>query len=132
MKKKQMCGYLVSVPIPLDEHGSLLPDLFRQAIEKVLREGCDGIYLFGTSGEGYAFTDKEFTHLVDIFADVTARFEGFRQVGCFGLSSDQVKHRCQIAVERGFSGVQITLPFWKELSDRELFRYVHRGVWSTG
>jgi len=124
MKKKQMCGYLVSVPIPLDEHGSPLPDLFRQAIEKLLCEGCDGIYLFGTSGEGYAFTDEEFTRLVDIFADVTAHFEGFRQIGCFGLSSDQVKRRCRIAVERGLSGVQITLPFWKELSDRELFQYV--------
>jgi dihydrodipicolinate synthase/N-acetylneuraminate lyase len=123
MKASELGGYLVSVPIPWDESGHLLPVLFRGAIRKLLGEGCDGMYLFGTSGEGYAVSDAEFARIVEIFLDETAEFRGFCQVGCFGLSSDQVKHRCALAVERGARGVQITLPFWKELSDAEVFRY---------
>ena len=118
-----MAGYLVSVPVPWNLDGSLSPHLFRDAVHKLMREGCDGLYLFGTSGEGYAVTDEEFRKIVDAFVDATAEYTGFRQVGCFGLSSDQVKHRCRIAAERGVQGVQITLPFWKELNDAELTRY---------
>ena len=123
MEASSLGGYLVSVPIPWDEHGRLLPELLRGAIRKLLRERCDGIYLFGTSGEGYAVSDEELAQIVDVFGEETAEFGGFRQVGCFGLSSDQVKRRCSLVAERGIEGVQITLPFWKELNDRELLRY---------
>ena len=116
-------GYLVSIPIPWDDNGDLLTDLFRGAIHKFLTEGCDGLYLFGTSGEGYAVTEEEFSQIVGVFADETSDAGVFRQVGCFGLSSDQVKDRCAIVVERGIEGVQFTLPFWKEVSDPELILY---------
>ena len=123
MKSTEMNGYLVSVPIAWDQDGLFSPIMFRKAIRKLLQEGCDGLYLFGTSGEGYAVSDDEFTQIVDVYVDATAEFSGFRQIGCFGLSSDQVKHRCRIAAERGLQSIQITLPFWKELNDAELLRY---------
>ncbi len=123
MNTVKMGGYLVSVPIPWNKEGSFLPNLFHKAIHKLVQEGCDGLYLFGTSGEGYAVSDDEFTQIVDIFVDASVEFTGFLQVGCFGLSSDQVKHRCRIAAEHGLQSVQITLPFWKELNDAELERY---------
>jgi dihydrodipicolinate synthase/N-acetylneuraminate lyase len=123
MPTAEIAGYLVSVPIPWDGNDQFLTDLFRNAIQKLLKEGCDGLYLFGTSGEGYAVTDDEFSHIVDVFVESTADFSGFRQVGCFGLSSDQVKNRCGIAREAGLQSVQITLPFWKELNDEELAGY---------
>jgi dihydrodipicolinate synthase/N-acetylneuraminate lyase len=123
MNTAEMNGYLVSVPVPWDQNGLFSPILFRKAIDKLIQEGCDGVYIFGTSGEGYAVSDDEFTQIVDVFVKATAKFAGFRQVGCFGLSSDQVKNRCRIAVDHGLQSVQITLPFWKELNDAELARY---------
>ncbi|MEN8193643.1 MAG: dihydrodipicolinate synthase family protein [Bacteroidota bacterium] len=123
MNTMKMNGYLVSVSIPWDKDGVFSSNLFRKAINKLSGESCDGLYLFGTSGEGYSVTDAEYTSIVDVFADATDKFNGFRQVGCFGLSSDQVKNRCRIAVERGIESVQITLPCWKELNDEELKRY---------
>jgi dihydrodipicolinate synthase/N-acetylneuraminate lyase len=123
MNATEMNGYLVGVPVAWDQDGLFLPDLFRKAIHKLLQEGCDGLYIFGTSGEGYAVSDDEFTQIVDVFVDATDAFTGFRQVGCFGLSSDQVKNRCRLVTELGIHSVQITLPFWKELNDVELSRY---------
>jgi dihydrodipicolinate synthase/N-acetylneuraminate lyase len=123
MNTKSLKGYLVSIPIPWNDKGVFIPDLFQQATQKLLKEGCDGIYLFGTSGEGYAVSDKEFTEIVNLFALETESFNGFRQVGCFGLSSDQVKSRCEIVKDHGINGVQITLPAWKALTDAELVHY---------
>jgi dihydrodipicolinate synthase/N-acetylneuraminate lyase len=124
MSISELAGYLVSVPLPWDQDDQFSPDLFHKAIQKLLQEGCDGLYLFGTSGEGYAVSDDEFTQIVDVFNESTDDFSGFRQVGCFGLSSDQVKNRCRIVLEVGLQSVQITLPFWKELNDLELVRYL--------
>ena len=118
-----MRGYLVSVPIPWDEEGRFLPELFDAAIEKLIGAGCDGLYIFGTSGEGYAVSDREFQAIVDAFVNATADFDGLRQVCCFGLSAEQVKCRCRVVAERGIESVQVTLTFWKELNDDELMRF---------
>src|SRR5680860_24030 len=123
MSKNEMFGYLVSVPLAIDKNGVFLPKLFRKTIQKLLSEGCDGIYIFGTSGEGYAVSNEEFTHIVSVFFDATLHFNGLKQVGCFGLSSEQVIHRCRIVAEHGLKSVQITLPFWKQLNDKELLTY---------
>lgn len=123
MNKNKMFGYLVSVPLPLDKTGTFLPDVFRKAIQKLLEEGCDGIYIFGTSGEGYAVSNEEFEIIVSVFADATSKFKGLKQVGCIGLSSEQVIHRCRIVLQHGLKSVQITLPFWKKLNDGELMKY---------
>jgi len=118
-----MFGYLVSVPLPLDKNGTFLPDLFRKAIQKLLSDGCDGMYIFGTSGEGYAVSNGEFAQIVKVFANATLQFKGFKQVGCFGLSAEQVIHRCRIVADYGLKSVQITLPFWKKLNNKELLKY---------
>jgi len=123
MNTTNMRGYLVSVPVTWDQDNQFSPDLFSKAIRKLVREGCDGLYIFGTSGEGYAVSDDEFIRIVDVFVETTDDFAGFRQVGCLGLSSDQVKNRCKLVTECGLECVQITLPFWKELNDAELIRY---------
>ena len=124
MTTVEMSGYLVGVPIPWAQDGTLLQKQLREVIHNLLRDGCDGLYLFGTSGEGYAVSDDEFTEILEIFVEATEGFTGFRQAGCFGLSSDQVKHRCRIVTALGLESAQITLPFWKELNDDELVLYV--------
>jgi len=123
LDKEKLRGYLVSVPIPWEGGGKLSEDALRRATRKLLDEGCDGIYVFGTSGEGYAVTEGEFERITTIFAEETRDRGVFRQVGCFGLSSDQVKARCAVVRDQGIEGVQITLPFWKELSDAELLTF---------
>lgn len=118
-----MHGYLAGVPLPWDKRGAFLKDQFRGAIEALLEDGCDGLYLFGTSGEGYAVSDEEFGTIIETFVEATGGADVFRQVGCFGLSSDQIIRRCKVASDLGADSVQITLPFWKELNDIELRRY---------
>ena len=113
-------SYLVSVPIPLNEDQSFDKELFTEILGKLKNQYCDGLYLFGTSGEGYAITDEEFLEIVSHFKEQTWDFQGFLQVGCFGLSSAQVKLRCGVCMEIGIEQAQVTLPFWKELNDEEL------------
>ena len=116
----QIPSYLVSVPIPWDEDQSFDKDVFTEILGELKKQYCDGIYLFGTSGEGYALTDEEFSEIVAHFKEQTWDFSGFLQVGCIGLSSSQVKFRCGVCIDIGIEQAQVTLPFWKELKDEEL------------
>ena len=116
----QIPSYLVSVPIPWNDDQSFDKELFTEILGELKKQYCDGLYLFGTSGEGYAITDEEFTEIVAHFKEQTWDFPGFLQVGCFGLSSAQVKLRCAVCMEIGIEQAQVTLPFWKELNDEEL------------
>ena len=106
-------SYLVSVPIPWDEDQSFDKELFTEILGELKKQYCDGIYLFGTSGEGYALTDEEFSEIVAHFKEQTWDFSGFLQVGCFGLSSAQVKFRCGVCMDIGIEQAQVTLPFGK-------------------
>ena len=116
----QIPSYLVSVPIPWNDDQSFDKELFTEILGELKKQYCDGLYLFGTSGEGYAIADEEFPEIVAHFKEQTWDFPGFLQVGCFGLSSAQVKLRCGVCMEIGIEQAQVTLPFWKELNDEEL------------
>ena len=116
-------SYLVSAPIPWKTEEKFDPNLFAKIINKLKGQNCDGIYIFGTSGEGYAPSDEEFSEVVAHFATLISDFNGYAQVGCFGTSSSQVKWRCKVCLDHGFDQIQVTLPFWKGLNDEELVNY---------
>jgi len=73
----QIPSYLVSVPIPWDEDQSFDKDVFTEILGELKKQYCDGIYLFGTSGEGYALTDEEFSEIVVHFKEQAWDFSGF-------------------------------------------------------
>ena len=45
-------SYLVSSPIPWDDDQNFEKNSFFEILEQLMNQSCDGIYLFGTSGEG--------------------------------------------------------------------------------
>ena len=116
-------SYLVSSPIPWDDKQNFEKNSFFEILEQLMNQSCDGIYLFGTSGEGYAPSEAEFSEIVKHFAEKTSDWKGFRQVGCFGLSNSQIKWKCSICKDLGIDLIQVTLPFWKEMSDVDLENY---------
>ena len=113
-------SYLVSSPIPWDKEQNFEPNSFDEILNQLMGQSCDGLYLFGTSGEGYAVSENEFSKIVAQFAETTSSWSGYRQVGCFGLSTSQIKWKCKVCEELNIKQIQITLPFWKELTDDEL------------
>ena len=62
-------SYLVSVPIPWNEDPSFDKELFTEILGELKKQYCDGLYLFGTSGEGYAITYEELPEIVTHFKE---------------------------------------------------------------
>lgn len=122
---------LVSCPLPWDEHGELMEDLFREEIRRTLALGFTDVYIFGTGGEGYAVDTRRYVQAVRVFADETLgagpRGPGGAvirpMVGAIGLSTPILVERLRIAHEAGFRTFQVSLPSWGPLNDDELLRF---------
>src|SRR5262245_12438764 len=119
MKRYPACVMATAV-IPWDEHGLLLEELFVHQVKSLLK-GTRHVYIFGTAGEGYAVTDRQFAGITRVYND-TMRAEGAEaMVGVVNLSLSTIIERIELARSLGIRRFQISLPSWGALSDSELF-----------
>lgn len=111
---------LAACCVPWHEDGSLAEEIFRREIRNLLTNLTRDIYLFGTAGEGYAVTDKQFDQIVRVFREETNQPDVRGMVGVIGLSLLTIIERIERAREMGIRHFQISLPSWGALSDGEL------------
>lgn len=119
---------LGTVCLPWAADGSLIEDIFRDQVRIRVAAGLRNLYVFGTAGEGYAVTDRQFDHVCRLFRDET-RADGVRaMVGVISLSTTTIIERIERALDLGFDAFQVSLPGWGPLNDRELATFFREVV----
>ena len=111
---------LAACCVPWNEDGTLAEEIFRREIRNLLANLTRDIYLFGTAGEGYAVTEKQFDRVVSVFREETNQKDVRGMVGIISLSLPTMIERIERAREMGIRCFQISLPGWGALSDGEL------------
>ncbi len=111
---------LAACCVPWNDDGTLAEEIFRREIRNLLTNLTRDIYLFGTAGEGYAVTDKQFDQIVRVFREETHQPDVRGMVGVISLSLPTMIERIERAREMGIRHFQISLPSWGALSDGEL------------
>jgi dihydrodipicolinate synthase/N-acetylneuraminate lyase len=114
---------LVSCEIPWTEQEEFMEDLFRQEVRQTLGIGFNNLYVFGTAGEGYAVSDRQFDEITRVFHEETRAPDVRPMVGVISLSLTTIIERIERAAGLGFTAFQISLPSWGTLSDRELHTF---------
>ena len=71
--------------IPWDEQGQFAETIFRKSVGAALRDRTQHLYVFGTAGEGYAVTDRQYDQIVAAFADEMRRGHAEPMVGIIHL-----------------------------------------------
>src|SRR4051794_21518081 len=102
VKPRYPRGVLVSCEIPWDEQDRFLDDVFRREVQSFLAFGFRHIYIFGTAGEGYAVTNRQFEEIARTFHEETRGEDVLPQVGIIGLSTPTIRERIEIAQKLGF------------------------------
>ena len=111
---------LAAVCIPWSELGDVLDDVFREQVRLHLRAGVRHLYVFGTAGEGYAVTERQFDEIVDLFHGEMQGPDAHPMIGLISLSTRTTIERIERCLERGLTTFQFALPGWGALNDREL------------
>jgi dihydrodipicolinate synthase/N-acetylneuraminate lyase len=122
MKRYPSC-LLATCCVPWDEQGNFLEDIFRDQVRTTLEQGTRHLYVFGTAGEGYAVSDRQFDQITRVFVDAMRAGGAEPMVGVLNLSLTTILERIGRAREMGVRQFQISLPSWGALSDRELFTF---------
>ena len=117
---------LAACCVPWDGDDRFLEAVFRRGVRTTLALGTRHLYVFGTAGEGYAVTDRQFDQVVAAFADEMRLANAEPMVGVISLSLGTILERIERCRDLGVRHFQISLPSWGPLADRELFDFFDR------
>lgn len=111
--------------VPWDASEQFDEAVFRRGVRLALR-GTTHLYVFGTAGEGYAVTDRQFDAVVTAFVDEMRQAGAEPMVGVIHLSLGTMLERIERCRALGVRRFQISLPSWGALNDRELDLFFDR------
>ncbi len=126
MTKRYPRGIMATACIPWTKDYQFDEKLFRGEVSLLCDQKIKSIYLFGTAGEGYSVSNRQFSDIVRAFGDETKGREGVRpMVGIISLSPDEILERIEAAGKEGITDFQISFPAWGAVSDTEAMTFLH-------
>lgn len=121
--KRYPSGIMATCCVPWDADGQFAETIFRRGVRTTLAHGTKHLYVFGTAGEGYAVTDRQFDQIVAAFADEMRQGNAEPMVGVINLSLGTICERIERCRDRGVRHFQISLPSWAALAEHELLNF---------
>jgi 4-hydroxy-tetrahydrodipicolinate synthase len=132
MSPRLPSGVLAASITPLQPDLSLAHDAFKQHVRWLLANGCDGVLLFGTTGEGLSLTIQERRQGLNtiLSADVAAER---LLVGTGALALPDAIELSRNAARKEVGGVLVMPPFhFRQISPDGLFRFYDRLIQGVG
>jgi 4-hydroxy-tetrahydrodipicolinate synthase len=116
-------GIWAGVTMAWDEQFGFNEAVYEANVRRTVKAGVHGVYTTGSTGEFYAIDEDEFVRMVDIQARVCGEAGVPLQIGCCADSTAKVLRLMEIANRPEVGAVQVVLPYWMELSDREVLQF---------
>jgi dihydrodipicolinate synthase/N-acetylneuraminate lyase len=117
-------GIWAGLTMSWDEKDRLDEATYRANTERLCRAHIHGIYTTGSTGEFYALDLEEFRQMVDIQAEICGTWGIPLQIGCCGDSTRKVIRLLEYAAQKAQVGaVQVVVPYWMELNDKEVLQF---------
>lgn len=111
---------LATAVIPWTDRHEFAGDVFRRQVRAIATGLTRHIYIFGTAGEGYAVTDRQFKEIATAFWDASLEYAVAPMLGVISLSLGTIIERIELGRRLGFRAFQLSLPSWGALNDSEL------------
>ena len=121
--KRYPSGIMATCCIPWDADGQFAEAIFRRGVRTTLSHGTKLLYVFGTAGEGYAVTERQFDRIVAAFADEMRLGNAEPMVGVISLSLGTICERIERCRDKGVRQFQISFPSWAALAEYEVFNF---------
>lgn len=123
MEKRYPSAMMATALIPWDENNNFMTEVFDRQVEHMIDGGLKHIYLFGTAGEGYAVSNRQFTDIVRRFSELMSG-DGLKpMVGLIDMSVSRMIEKLEIAYSHGIREYQFSLPNWGPLNNDEVFEF---------
>lgn len=118
-----MTGPWAGLPVAWRDDLSFDEDAYRANLAKCCRARMPGVYTGGTTGEFYAMEMDEWKAINRATIEECKKAGTPVMVGVTSTYTLGAQRRAAWAAEMGADAIQLALPFWMEVSDRELAGY---------
>ncbi len=116
-------GIWAGLPTMFNKDWSLDLGAMETNIKRMIKAEVQGIYLLGSTGEFYALEFDEFKQLADLLVK-TAGGSGIPlAVNCGTPATRITLRKLEYIKKVGVSAGQFVIPYWMELTDRELMQF---------
>lgn len=119
---KEFKGVIPAVLTVFDKDENIDEKGMRELIKHLLSKGVNGLYLTGSTGEGFTMSNEERKQVVEIVMDeVKGKVPVVVHVGAIGtkLSIDLAKH----AKDIGADGISSVPPFYWKFTEDQIVKY---------
>ena len=97
---------------------------YEKNVRRTIDAKVHGIYTTGSTGEFYAIEFDEFRDMVDIQANLCGDARMPLQIGCCADATRRTIRLLEYAASKPAVGAaQVVLPYWMELSEREVLQF---------
>jgi len=132
LTRQTLRGVWSALILPWTDHDRLDARRFAREVRAYGGTGVNGVYTGGTTGEFYAQDDSTYARVAEIACDEAHSVGLPVQIGVTALSTRTVIERINVARKCGADAFQVALPFWLELKDDEVRRFVHEIAAAAG
>lgn len=132
LTRKTLQGVWCALIVPWTDDDELDAKRWKEEIRSYGGTGASGVYTGGTTGEYYAQDDATFERITEIGCQEAHAVGLPIQIGVTALSTRTVRKRIKVALKAGADALQIALPFWLELKDDEVKRFVREVAAEAG
>lgn len=117
-------GIWAAAPMFWDERDRLDEAAYAENTRRIIASGAHGLYTTGSTGEFYAIDEDEFRRMVDLQVDLCGGAGMPLQIGCCADATRKTLRLLEYVADKPAVGAaQVVIPYWMELSDRELIQF---------
>ncbi|MEJ1972468.1 MAG: dihydrodipicolinate synthase family protein [Lacunisphaera sp.] len=132
LTRKTLKGVWSALIVPWTERDELDARRLVKEVRSYGGTGVSGVYTGGTTGEFYAQDDTTYEKITRIVCREAHAIGLPVQIGASALSTRTTIRRIRVAKRAGADALQIALPFWLEMKDDEVKRFVGEIVAAAG
>ena len=116
-------GIWAGLPTMFNADWSLDLGAMETNIKRMIKAGVQGIYLLGSTGEFYALEFDEFKQLTTLLVKVAGGSGIPLAVNCGTPDTRTTLRKLEYIKEAGVNAGQFIIPYWMELTERELIQF---------
>ena len=119
ISKEELTGSWAGLPVVWKDNFSFDEENYRENVRRTCKAKVPGIYTAGTSGEFYAMELDEFKAVSKATVEECQEYGTACMIGISSTYTLGAQRRAEYAVEIGADAVQVALPYWMEINDKE-------------
>ena len=124
LKAEDLKGIWAGMTMAWDEDYSFDEETYAKNIDRMLKADIHGMYTTGSTGEFYVLEFDEFKRMVDIEAELCGKAGMPLQIGCCSDATSKTLRLLEYAAgKKEVGAAQVNIPYWMELTDRELLQF---------